>query len=227
MTSVQDRARRQPARFTSVRGMAQAVLAVGLGIALVVSTTGGALATHEGGGGEGGSAEQPAPSPAASTAAPPPGANPEAAHKAYIALLFQEINVRRDRAATPRYDFMADKGSEAVDAYLQDLLPAMVEAGSCFHGSDQPGMRAGWDYLEDVGIDESKVGGEVLACPDVDAVGFWTPPGIADGWWKSPSHFKTLYGDQRPNVVACGAEGPINGGSSYETVACITLMGDK
>jgi hypothetical protein len=88
-------------------------------------------------------------------------------------------------------------------------------------------MRAGWDYLEDVGIDTSKVGGEVLACPDVDAGGFWTPPGIADGWWKSPSHWRTLYGDGRPRIVACGAEVPIKGGLAYETVACITLLGDK
>jgi hypothetical protein len=156
----------------------------------------------------------------------PPGANPDALRKAYMTLLFQEINVRRDRAGSPRYNYMADTGSEAVNAYLRDLLPAMVERRSCFHGSDQPGMRAGWDYLEDVGIDESKVGGEVLACPDTDAGGFWTPSGIADGWWRSPSHWKTLYGDGRPRVVACGAEHPLRGGSSYETVACITLLGE-
>jgi hypothetical protein len=144
-----------------------------------------------------------------------------------MALLFQEINIRRDRAANPRFDYMADAGSEAVNAYLQDLLPAMVQAHSCFHGSDRPGMRAGWDYLEDVGIDETKVGGEVLACPDVQEGGFWTPPGIADGWWKSPHHFATLYGDRRPRIVACGAEGPIKNGLAFETVACLTLMGDK
>ena len=156
----------------------------------------------------------------------PPGANPDAARKAYMTILFQEINVRRDRAGSPRYDYMADAGSEAVNAYLRDLLPAMVARRTCFHGSDEPGMRAGWDYLEDVGIDEAKVGGEVLACPDSEAGGFWTPSGIADGWWRSPSHWRTLYGDGRPRVVACGAENPLKGGASYETVACITLLGE-
>jgi hypothetical protein len=153
----------------------------------------------------------------------PPGDNPEADRKAYLTLLFEDINIGRDRAPTPRYEYMSDRGSEAVDEYLQDLLPAMKEADACFHGSDQPGMQAGWDYLGEVGIEESSVGGEVLACPDVDRAGFWTPSGISIGWWNSPSHWKTLYGDPVVRVLACGVEAPINGGESYETVACLTL----
>ena len=95
---------------------------------------------------------------------------------------------------------MTDTGSEAVDAYLRDLLPAMEQMRLCFHGSDMPGMKAGWDYLEDVGIDTSLVGGEVLACPDINEGGFWTPPGIATGWWNSPHHFDTLYRDVEVHV---------------------------
>lgn len=192
-----------------------------LAAVLTYSTTSTALASGDA---EGGPSENIArPSRNASA----PGDNPEAARKAYMTLLFQEINLRRDRAASPRYEYMADAGSEAVDAYLHDLLPAMVETRSCFHGSEQPGMRAGWDYLEDVGIDETKVGGEVLACPDVGAGGFWTPTGIADGWWRSPSHWRTLYGDRRPRFVACGAQEPIRGGLAFTTVACLTLLEDK
>src|SRR3954453_3951607 len=71
----------------------------------------------------------------------PPGDNPEADRKAYLTLLFEDINIGRDRAPTPRYEYMSDRGSEAVDEYLQDLLPAMKEADACFHGSDQPGMQ--------------------------------------------------------------------------------------
>jgi hypothetical protein len=199
------------------------VTALALSVVLLLSASGAALAKGDDGEGgpRGGSPQR------AGVAAIPPGANPEAARKAYMALLFQEINLRRDRAGSPRYEYMADAGSEAVDAYLRDLLPAMVDAHSCFHGSDREGMRAGWDYLGDVGIDEGKVGGEVLACPDTSEGGFWTPPGIADGWWKSPHHFATLYADRRPAVIACGADVPIKGGLAYETVACITLMGEK
>jgi hypothetical protein len=200
------------------------VAAVALSIAMILIASGTALA--EGEGGEGGRREIPQIRPGTRPADGQLGANPDAVRKAYMTLLFQEINVRRDKAATPRYEYMADSGSEAVNAYLRDLLPAMVAARSCFHGSDRPGMRAGWDYLEDIGIDDAKVGGEVLACPDVDSGGFWTPPGIADGWWKSLSHWRTLYGDDRPRVVACGAEVPIKGGAAYVTVACITLIGE-
>jgi hypothetical protein len=204
---------------------ARTLLALMLGLVLGLVVTGPALAAGDDG--EGGPREKPQERATARTAAAQPGDNPEATRKAYMTLLFQEINLRRDRAASPRYDYMADSGSEAVSAYLRDLLPAMIERRSCFHGNDMPGMRAGWDYLEDVGIETSLVGGEVLACPDVQSGGFWTPPGIADGWWRSPSHFRTLYGDRRPRVVACGAEVPIKGGAAYETVACITLMGEK
>jgi hypothetical protein len=187
-------------------------------VALLLGSAETALA--EGDQGEGGPQEG-----SSEPADAPPGDNPEAEaeRKAYLTLLFQAINIGRDRAPTPRYEYMTDSGSEAMDAYLQDLLPAMKEADACFHGSENPDMQAGWDYLGEVGIDESSVGGEVLACPDVDRVGFWTPPGISTGWWNSPSHWKTLYGDVHVKVLACGVEAPINGGESYETVACTTL----
>jgi hypothetical protein len=217
------RQRRRPVGQTALVCAAK-VAAVALSIAMILGASGTALA--EGEGGEGGRREIPQIRPGTRPADVQLGENPEAVRKAYMALLFQEINLRRDKAATPRYEYMADSGSEAVNAYLRDLLPAMVAARSCFHGSDRPGMRAGWDYLEDIGIDDAKVGGEVLACPDVDSGGFWTPPGIADGWWKSPPHWRTLYGDRRPTTVACGAEVPIKGGTAYQTVACITLMGE-
>jgi len=190
----------------------------------ILSSAGISLAAGDDGEG-GGTPQQRA---GARTAAAQPGANPEAARKAYMTLLFQEINTRRDKAGTPRYEYMADAGSEAVDAYLHDLLPAMESLHACFHGSDRPDIaRAGWDYLEDIGVDTSLVGGEVLACPDTGDTGFWTPPGIATGWWNSPHHFSTLYGDNRPSIVACGAQGPIKNGTAWETVACITLMGEK
>ena len=131
-------------------------------IALLFGSAETALA--EGNQGEGGSQES-SPQPIAI----PPGGDPEAARKAYLTLLFQEINLLRDRAPTPRYDYMTDTGSEAVDEYLKDLLPVMEAADACFHGSDHPDVASGWDYLEAVGIDESTVGGEVLACPDVGA----------------------------------------------------------
>ena len=91
-----------------------------LSVALVLSTTGVVLADD----GEGGPPDAAPPRPGANKL--PPGGNPEVARKAYMTLLFQEINVRRDRAGTPRYAYMADAGSEAIDAYLSDLLPAMV-----------------------------------------------------------------------------------------------------
>jgi hypothetical protein len=212
-----DRAR---AAVPGLRALAALVVAV-----LFLASVAPALAADDE---DEGGPQAPAPQQAAArTAAALPANNPEAARKAYLTLLFQEINLRRDKAAAPRYDYMADAGSEAVTDYLRDLLPAMVEARSCFHGSDHPGSRAGWDYLGDVGIETSLVGGEVLACPDVQEGGFWTPPGIADGWWKSPSHFKTLYGDVNVRIVACGALEPIKGGAAYETVACLTLKDEK
>ena len=50
----------------------------------------------------------------------------------------------------------------------------------------------------------------------------WTPKQIADGWWNSPSHFGSLYGDPSANAVACGTYGAGRDGRGYQTVACIT-----
>ena len=149
--------------------------------------------------------------------------NPVAVRKAYLTLLFQEVNVRRANAGTPGFDTMLDSGNEAVNNYLIELTPMMEQRRACFHGSDIMGLRAGWDYLPDFGV-QNEVGGEVLACPDVAAGGFWTPHGIADGWWDSPHHFHTLYADPRPDAVACGAYNQIIGKNAFETVACITLL---
>jgi hypothetical protein len=224
MTAKETPARRSGGHRRLIPAASRALASLLVALALVLTNTGMVLAADED---DGGPHEQPSHEVGARSAVAQTGANPEANRKAYMTLLFQEINVRRDKAAAPRYDYMADTGSEAVNAYLHDLLPAMVAERSCFHGSDHPGSRAGWDYLEDVGIETELVGGEVLACPDVQAGGFWTPPGIADGWWKSPSHFKTLYGDVNVRIVACGAQEPIKGGLAYETVACLTLKGEK
>lgn len=170
-----------------------------------------------GGAGEGG---EPDGSP---EGASHPEDNADAVRKAYLTLLYQEVNVRRGRAASPPFEAMLDAGNEAVNAYLVELTPIMEQHHACFHGSDIMGLRAGWDYLPDQGV-TLPVGGEVLACPDVDGGGFWTPPGIADGWWRSPHHFETLYIDIRANAVACGAYNRIAGKNAYETVACITLL---
>ena len=62
--------------------------------------------------------------------------------------------------------------------------------------------------------------GEVLACPGDN--GFWTAPKIADGWWSSPPHWRSLYGDSRVNAIACGTFGAQNGGRAYQTIACVT-----
>jgi hypothetical protein len=154
----------------------------------------------------------------------PVASREENAKRQYLARLFDEVNERRDRALSPRFELMVDGANGAVTDYLRDLLPAMLAYNSCFHGSDMIGMRAGWDYLEPLGIDGTEVGGEVLACPDT--TGYWTPSHLADGWWRSPAHFHTLYADNRPVGVACGAEGPIDHGKAYMTVACITLIAD-
>lgn len=62
--------------------------------------------------------------------------------------------------------------------------------------------------------------GEVLACPGEGF--YWTPQAIADGWWNSTSHWRSLYADAQINAVACGAYGPGRGGAAYQTIACVT-----
>lgn len=60
--------------------------------------------------------------------------------------------------------------------------------------------------------------------PDCPGDGFyWTPQQIADGWWKSPSHFGSLYAAAKANAVARGAYAAGAGGKGYQTVACVTF----
>jgi len=136
----------------------------------------------------------------------------------YLDSLLAEINVRRERAGTPPVIFANANANQAVSQYLADLTPLMVSMHSCFHGQNNP-VSPSWDYVTESGFG-GQARGEVLACPGDN--GFWTAPKIADGWWNSPSHWKSLYGDARVNAIACGTFGPQNGGRAYETIACTT-----
>jgi uncharacterized protein YkwD len=136
----------------------------------------------------------------------------------YLDSLLAEINVRRERAGTPPVIFADANANQAVSQYLADLTPLMVSMHSCFHGQNNP-ISPSWDYVTESGFG-GQARGEVLACPGDN--GFWTAPKIADGWWNSPSHWKSLYGDSRVNAIACGTFGPQNGGRAYETIACTT-----
>jgi uncharacterized protein YkwD len=137
----------------------------------------------------------------------------------YLDQLLTEINIRRERAGTPPVIFANQAANVAVTQYLTDLTPLMVSMHSCFHGQNNP-VSPSWDYVSESGFG-GQPRGEVLACPGDN--GFWTAPKIADGWWNSPSHFHSLYGDARVNAIACGTFGPQNGGRAYQTIACTTF----
>lgn len=141
------------------------------------------------------------------------------AHAAsYLDQLLGEINTRREKAGSPPVIYAGLDANLAVSEYLSDLTPMMVSMRSCFHGSGNP-VAPGWDYVKGVGF-RGEARGEVLACPGDN--GFWTASKIADGWWNSPSHWRSLYGDSRVNAIACGTFGPQNGGRAYQTIACVT-----
>jgi hypothetical protein len=114
--------------------------------------------------------------------------------------------------------YITPTANQAVSQYLADLTPRMVAMHSCFHGTGNP-VSPGWDYVTGAGIG-AQPRGEVLACPGEN--GFWTAQKIADGWWNSPTHWQSLYGDPRVNAVACGTYGPQNNGRAYQTIACVT-----
>ncbi len=155
--------------------------------------------------------------PSAAQAAPV-AAPAEAPSPAYMDQLLGEINARRARAGTAPLAYVAPAANQAVSQYLADLTPLMRAYNTCFHGMGDP-VAPGWDYVAAVGLN-AEVGGEVLGCP-MD--GFhWTAKQIADGWWNSPSHFGSLYGDPSANAVACGTYGAGRDGRGYQTVACIT-----
>jgi hypothetical protein len=136
----------------------------------------------------------------------------------YLDNLLGEINDRRARVGNGPLTYAGSDANLAVSQYLADLTPLMVSMHACFHGNGKP-VAPGWDYVKTVGF-RGEVGGEVLACPGNN--GFWTAPKIADGWWNSPSHWRSLYGDSRVNAIACGTFGAQNGGRAYQTIACVT-----
>jgi len=136
----------------------------------------------------------------------------------YLDQLLDEINDRRARVGSPPVIFAGVDANIAVSQYLADLTPRMVALRSCFHGNGNP-VAPGWDYVKEIGF-SGEARGEVLACPGDN--GFWTAPKIADGWWNSPSHWRSLYGDPRVNAIACGTHGAQNGGRAYQTIACVT-----
>jgi hypothetical protein len=136
----------------------------------------------------------------------------------YLGELLAEINARRARVGTPPLAYAGPSANAAVSQYLADLTPLMVAYNACFHGMGNP-VAPGWDYVAASGL-RGEVGGEVLGCPGND--GYWTPKRIADGWWSSPSHFQSLYGDPSARLLACGTYGPQKNGSAYQTIACLT-----
>ena len=159
----------------------------------------------------------PVVAPSAAQAAPA-AAPAEAPSAAYMDQLLGEINARRARAGTAPLAYVAPAANQAVSQYLADLTPLMQAYRSCFHGMHNP-VAPGWGYVAATGLD-AEVGGEVLGCPG-DGY-YWTPKAIADGWWNSPSHFGSLYGDPSVNAVACGTYGAGRDGRGYQTVACVT-----
>ncbi|MGE3268468.1 MAG: CAP domain-containing protein [Chloroflexota bacterium] len=137
----------------------------------------------------------------------------------YLNQLLGEINARRASLGAQSLSFATPGANQAVDQYLADLTPVMMAYGACFHGMYNP-VAPGWDYVTASGLHGDALG-EVLACPDDS--GYWTPPHIADGWWRSPAHFEAIYADPAANVVACGTYGPQDGGQAYVTIACVTF----
>ncbi len=165
------------------------------------------------------------PAPAPAFAADPSAGQTEASAgvldvqaASYLDQLLGEINERRAKAGSPPVVFAGIEANQAVGQYLADLTPRMVSQRACFHGTGNP-VSPGWDYVKGSGF-SGEARGEVLACPGDN--GFWTAPKIADGWWSSPSHWRSLYGDPRVNAIACGTFGAQNGGRAYQTIACVT-----
>lgn len=149
----------------------------------------------------------------------PAAAPAEATSPAYLDQLLGEINARRAKIGSPALVYAGPEANLAVSQYLTDLTPLMKSRRLCFHGSNNP-VAPGWDYVKASGFD-ANVGGEVIGCPGEGF--YWTPQQIADGWWGSPSHFQSLYGDAKANAVACGAYAAGNDGKGYQTVACVTF----
>ena len=160
-----------------------------------------------------------APTAAAPAAMAAPVAAPaEAPSSAYMDQLLAEINARRARVGTAPVAYAPGDANPAVSQYLADLTPRMVAMRTCFHGMHNP-VAPGWDYVAATGL-AGEARGEVLGCPGQGY--YWSARAIADGWWNSPSHFRSLYADRNANAVACGAYGAGGNRNGYQTVACVT-----
>lgn len=137
----------------------------------------------------------------------------------YLGQLLGEINARRAARGSQPLMFAPADANRAVDHYLADLTPVMMQYGACFHGMYNP-IPPGWDYVSAAGL-QGEALGEVIACPDNS--GYWTARNIADSWWQSPAHHQQIYGNPWANVVACGTFGPQRGGQAFVTIACVTF----
>ena len=161
----------------------------------------------------------PAGVPAAVLAAPL-GAPAEAPASTYLDQLLGEINARRAMAGTPPITYVTREANDAVSQYLADLTPLMQAYHTCFHGTGDP-VPPAWDYVAAAGLD-GEPRGEVLGCPGEGF--YWSAQAITDGWWRSPSHFHSLYADPEANAVACGTYGPRRDGQAFVTIACVTYQ---
>jgi hypothetical protein len=140
---------------------------------------------------------------------------------AFVSRLLDEINARRDAVGTPRLAFVAHGANAALDEFLAHVAPGMMYPNPCMHLT--MGDALAWDYVAGYGYGSNPVG-EVLACPDPDASGYWTPSRTAESWLVSPVHADILYGDPDANAIACGAYAPRKSGRSVAAAAvlCVT-----
>ncbi len=140
---------------------------------------------------------------------------------AFVSRLLDEINARRDAVGTPRLSFVAHGANAALDEFLAYTAPSMTYPNPCMHVTI--GDAVAWDYVAGHGYGTNPVG-EVLACPDPDGSGYWTPSRTADSWLESPVHADILYGDPDANAIACGAYAPRKSGRSVAAAAvlCVT-----
>jgi uncharacterized protein YkwD len=143
------------------------------------------------------------------------------ATNAFMNRLLDEINARRDAVGTPRLAFVAHGANAALDEFLAYVAPGMMYPNPCMHLTI--GDALAWDYVADHGYGSNPLG-EVLACPDPEGSGYWTPSRTAESWLVSPGHAEILYGDPEANAIACGAYAPRKSGRSIAAAAvlCVT-----
>jgi hypothetical protein len=140
---------------------------------------------------------------------------------AFVARLLDEINARRDAVGTPRLSFVGHGANAALDEFLAYTAPSISYPNPCMHVTI--GDALAWDYVAGYGYGTNPIG-EVLACPNPDASGYWTPSRTADSWLESPVHADILYGDPEANAIACGAYAPRKTGRNMAAAAvlCVT-----